>query len=141
MKLRRKVAAIVLFAAIFVGTETGGTAAQQGPPDLRMLMNLDLFEPRSPGQVGGQAAPAASPTNDNDSMLDQIRTLDEMGYLGNHNNGEGNGAPAPRSSNGGPPAQDGGAPAPNVGVPAPAPPSTQQAPSSQPSFDAEGPEP
>ena len=49
-----------------------------------MLMNLDLFEPRH-NNAQGAPAPAASPTDD--SMLDQIRTLDAMGYLGNHDGG------------------------------------------------------
>lgn len=48
--------------------------AQQPPPDLNMLLNLDLF-----------GAPASEPNPDaaspDASMLDQIRTLDAMGYL------------------------------------------------------------
>ena len=122
MKLRRKVIAIMLLAAMLVGSETRRTSAQAAPPDLRMLMNLDLFEPRPSNDVKGAAAPAAPPAED--SMLDQIRTLDAMGYLGNHANAYGTAAgrsdvPAPRAATG-------GAPAP--------------APSSQPSYD-KGPQP
>ncbi len=131
MKLHRKVAAIMLFAAVAVGTESGKAPAQQGPPDLRMLMNLDLFEPPSRNEVKGASAPAAAPTDD--SMLEQIRTLDAMGYLGNHGGADGNGAPAPRAT-------FGSAPAETVGAPAPAA-ASEPAPSSQPSYDVEGPQP
>ena len=48
-------------------------AAQQSPPDLRMLLNLDLFSAPPPSASGDQ--PSAP------SMLDQIRTLNSMGYL------------------------------------------------------------
>ena len=85
MKLRRKVVAIVLIGATVVCGETRRSSAQdaahEAPPDLRMLMNLDLFEPRH-NNAKSVAAPAASPSDD--SMLDQIRTLDAMGYLGNN---------------------------------------------------------
>lgn len=61
-------------------TGTKSSYAQEQPPDLQMLLNLDLFDSRSsqndPGQPeSGQPA----------SMLDQIRTLDAMGYLGSAN--------------------------------------------------------
>ncbi len=123
MKLRRKAAAIMLLAAMLVGSETRRTSAQAAAPDLRMLMNLDLFEPRPSNDVKGAPAPAAPPTED--SMLDQIRTLDAMGYLGNHADADGtaagrNDAPAPRAA--------------VSGAPAPAP-------ASQPSYDVEGPQP
>lgn len=51
--------------------------AQDKPPDLQMLLNLDLFGARPPSDApdnSGGDAPA--------SMLDQIRALDAMGYLG-----------------------------------------------------------
>jgi hypothetical protein len=48
-------------------------AAQQAPPDLRMLLNLDLFSAPPPAASGAQ--PTAP------SMLDQIRTLNSMGFL------------------------------------------------------------
>src|SRR5579862_1360698 len=128
MNLRRKVAAMMLLAAIGVGSETRRASAQDAPPDLRMLMNLDLFEPRANQGANGAAA-AASPTDD--SLLDQIRTLDAMGYLGNHAGDSKNGAPAPRAAVGGAPGAAGDVP----GEP------PASAPASQPSDDVEGPQP
>jgi|SRR5208282_3832389 len=139
MKRRRKVVAIMLLAAMLVGSETGRTSAQGAPPDLRMLMNLDLFEPRPSNGVKGAPAPAAPPTED--SMLDQIRTLDAMGYLGNHADGDGTaavGAGAGRNDAPAPRAAAGGAPGASSVAPAEAPVS---APSSRPSYDVEGPQP
>jgi hypothetical protein len=131
MKLRRKVAAIVLIGATVVFGEAGMASTQDAPPDLRMLMNLDLFEPHHNQARGAPAAsPAASPGDD--SMLDQIRTLDAMGYLGNH-----------RDSAEAAPASDISAPR-----AAETPPATQaqepenpSTPAAQPSMDVEGPLP
>jgi hypothetical protein len=130
MKRRRKVAAIVMLAAMLVVTEKGNAAAQDAPPDLRMLMNLDLFEPRHNGG-NYAAAPAASPSDD--SMFEQIRTLDQMGYLGNHREADGNGTPAPRAAGEMPAA------APPPPESAGAPPESPM-PASHPSNDVEGPE-
>jgi hypothetical protein len=131
MKLRRKVAAIVLIGATVVCGETRRCSAQiaanEAPPDLRMLMNLDLFEPRH-NNAKYAAAPAVAPSDD--SMLDQIRTLNQMGYLANPGD-NGNGAPAPRAPVAGTQGAEDVAP--------PAPP--QAMPASQPSYDAEGPQP
>ena len=130
MKLRRRVAAIVLISATVVFGEAGMASTQDAPPDLRMLMNLDLFEPRH-NQATSGPSPAASPADD--SMLDQIRTLDAMGYLGTHRE-----SPAAAS------APESDAPAPrDAEVPSPAAqgqenPST---PAAQPSNDVEGPLP
>ena len=104
-----------------------------------MLMNLDLFEPRPSNEPRGAAAPAASPTGD--SMLDQIRTLDAMGYLGDHEDG-GNDAPAPKAAMQAPesaphPRESAGVP-PQAAVSAPA---QAPMPASQPSYDVEGPQP
>lgn len=54
---------------------TAMLAWAQEPPDLRMLLDLDLFA----GAAGNpaDAAPGAGP-----SMVDQIRTLAALGYLG-----------------------------------------------------------
>ena len=144
MKLRRKVAALVLIGTTFVCGETRRVLAQESPPDLRMLMNMDLFEPRNNG-AKGSPAPASSPGDD--SMLDQIRTLDAMGYLGNHGDAaNGNGASAPRAA----------MEAPASALPAPesagAPPQSDvdenenepvapPQPASRPSYDVEGPQP
>jgi hypothetical protein len=106
--------------------------AQGGPPDLRMLMNLDLFQPRN---NNGKGTPAAASSPSDDSMLDQIRTLDSMGYLGNHYGANGDSAPAPRATAAAP-TSSGGQPQTSVNEPA-----EQPAPASEPSYDAEGPEP
>ena len=90
-------------------------------------MNLDLFEPRHNNAQGAPAA-AASPTDD--SMLDQIRTLDAMGYLGNHDDADAGDLPAPADA-------AGAAPGAEDVAPSEAPP---QMPSSQPSYDVEGPQ-
>ncbi len=144
MKRRRKVAAIVLIGTMVVCGETGWTSAQDAPPDLRMLMNLELFEPRH-NDAKSAAAPAAVPTDD--SMLDQIRTLDAMGYLGNHeggggNNRRGSGAAAPRAEveapeSAAPPPESTDAP-PQSAVSAPP---EAPRPASRPSDDVEGPQP
>src|ERR1700719_94864 len=129
MKLRRRVAAIVLIGAMVVCGETRRASAQnathEASPDLRMLMNLDLFEPRN-NSAQGAPAPAASPGDD--SMLDQIRTLDSMGYLGSHDDADARDVAAPK------PAERPGA---EDVAPSTAP---AQMPSSQPSHDVEGPQ-
>jgi hypothetical protein len=128
MKRLRKVAAIVLIGTTIVCGETRRTRAQEPPPDLHMLMNLDLFEPRH-NNPQGATAPAISPTDD--SLLDQIRTLDSMGYLGNPADPDEGDLPAPRAAvRAAPGAED--------VAPAKAPP---QIPSSVPSNDVEGPLP
>jgi hypothetical protein len=128
MKLRRRVAAIVLIGATVVCGEAGLASTQDSPPDLRMLMNLDLFEPR-PNRAKAVASPAASQSDD--SMLDQIRTLDAMGYLGNHRDNAAASAPASDM----PAPKAAAAPA---AAQAPENPST---PAAQPSGDVEGPQP
>ena len=50
----------------------GVAAAQESPPNLQMLLNLDLFE----GDTGGGHG-----SGDHDSMVEQIRALDALGYL------------------------------------------------------------
>jgi hypothetical protein len=127
MKRLRKVAAIVLIGTMVVCGETRRTSAQQPPPDLHMLMNLDLFEPRHNNPQGAVAAA----TPDDDSMLDQIRALDKMGYLGNPADADADDSPAPRASV---------RPAPGAEDVAPAK-AVPQIPSSVPSDDVEGPLP
>src|SRR5271155_2401806 len=139
MKLRRKVAALVLIGTTFVCSETRRALAQDPPPDLRMLMNMDLFEPRNNG-AKGSPAPASSPGDD--SMLDQIRTLDAMGYLGNRGDANANGAPAPSAAmeapESAPPAPDSAGAPPQSDIDEPVEP---RQPASRPSYDAEGPQP
>jgi hypothetical protein len=127
MKRRRKMAAIMILAATLVGTEKGRASAQDAPPDLRMLMNLDLFEPRH-NAAQGAPAPAGSPTDD--SMLDQIRTLDAMGYLGNHADANAGDLLAPGAAEDAPPGAEDVAPSR----------AAPQTPSSVPSNDVEGPQ-
>jgi hypothetical protein len=134
MKLRLRVVAIVLIAATVLCGGVVMALAQGAPPDLRMLMNLDLFQPRN-GNAKGASAAAGSPGDD--SMLDQIRTLDSMGYLGDHGGANGNGAPAPRATAAAPASSD-GQPQAEANPPAE---HEHPAPESQPSYDAEGPEP
>jgi hypothetical protein len=79
MRTGRSLAVIALAAAALVTRSTRTGAQEQpspAPPDLRMLLNLDLFTPHS-SDTGNDAAGQLS----NDSMLDQIRALKAMGYL------------------------------------------------------------
>ena len=79
MRTGRSLAVIALAAAALV-TGTDKTGAQEQPPstppDLRMLLNLDLFRPQ-PADAGNGEPEQRS----NASMLDQIRALKAMGYL------------------------------------------------------------
>lgn len=56
------------------------------PPDLRMLLNLDLFKPDSNAEAQSGA------DGGDGSMFEQIRTLNALGYLGGNR-------PAPVHSN------------------------------------------
>jgi hypothetical protein len=79
MRTGRSLAVIALAAAALVmGSKMTGAQEQAPPaqPDLRMLLNLDLFRPQS--SDAGNGAPAQ---RSNGSMLDQIRALKAMGYL------------------------------------------------------------
>jgi hypothetical protein len=53
--------------------------AQDQPPDLQMLLNLDLFS-----SSGGNNSQGPAPGG---SMLDQIRALRQMGYLQGNSEG------------------------------------------------------
>ena len=108
MKLRPKAIAIMILTTTLIFVETRRTSAQDAPPDLRMLMNLDLFAPSSNATKGApdKSAPGINDTpQSDDSMLDQIRALNAMGYFGENPRpagyaGPGNagGEPAPSSS-------------------------------------------
>ncbi len=65
---------LVLAAAIISFGSERASAQSATPPDIRMLLDLDLFRPHSSSHQddGG-----------NDSMLDQIQALRAMGYLNN----------------------------------------------------------
>jgi hypothetical protein len=92
-----------------------------------MLMNLDLFEPR---HNTAKSAPAAEASPADDSMLDQIRALDSMGYLGDHGDD-----PAAAEASDMPASRPVEAPR------ATQRPENQTTPAAQPSYDAEGPSP
>jgi hypothetical protein len=101
MRIGRSLAVIALAAAALVTRSTRTGAQEQpppAPPDLRMLLNLDLFRPHA-ADAGNDTAGQGS----NDSMLDQIRALKAMGYLqGNQENPDSenpdDSATAPRAS-------------------------------------------
>jgi hypothetical protein len=78
MRTGRSLAVIAFAAAaLVVGSNKAGAQEQPPtPPDLRMLLNLDLFKPQ-PSDPGNGAPEQRS----NASMLDQIRALKAMGYL------------------------------------------------------------
>lgn len=61
----------VALAASFLAV--AAASAADNPPDINMLLNLDLF--------GASRADSPADTNQSASMLDQIRTLDAMGFL------------------------------------------------------------
>ena|SRR5215469_5301183 len=132
MKRRHRVAAVVLIGATVLCSGVVRASAQDAPPDLRMLMNLDLFEPR---HNTAQVAPSAGSSPADDSMLDQIRTLDAMGYLGDHGADGTGAAPAPRATAEAPESAS------PTGESATGANSDPSAPASQPSYDAEGPSP
>jgi len=87
---------------LFVSVRRG--VAQQSPP-LRMLLNLDLFAAPTP-EPGSDATPGPS-------MLDQIQTLNQMGYLAGSGS---NSAPASGDEPPVPPIPD-AAPTPDAGLP------------------------
>ncbi|HZP45563.1 MAG TPA: hypothetical protein VFB15_07925 [Candidatus Binataceae bacterium] len=73
---------MALAASFLAATSLMG--ATDSNPDINMLLNLDLFS------SSASAAPDATPDTGNaapESMLDQIRTLNAMGYLGDPNDG------------------------------------------------------
>jgi hypothetical protein len=77
-------------AVLFAGSLA---LAQQSPPDMRMLLNLDLFAAH-PSDAPSE--PGANPSS-KDSMLEQIQTLQALGYL-RGGQGHGRAAPQPLSS-------------------------------------------
>jgi hypothetical protein len=88
----------MLSATMFVCTAVRRASAQDATPNLRMLLNLDLFESR---QSNIESTPVPGAVAPDDSMLQQIRTLNAMGYLGNHPGDAGN--HPPRAAAGAPP--------------------------------------
>jgi hypothetical protein len=75
--MRRRLRSVVLLGVVLALSGGASVQAQNsGPPDLQLLLNLDLFRPQ-PNQL--------APPNSSDTTLDQIRTLNALGYLGNSN--------------------------------------------------------
>ncbi len=66
---RKASIAVLAACALMVG---GVAAAQEPPPNLQMLLNLDLFADNA---RGGQKSGGG------DSMVEQIRTLHALGHL------------------------------------------------------------
>jgi len=77
----RKVLLVITASSILLFGTTRQSGAQEKSPDLRMLLNLDLFG----AQPGGSPANGAE---QGPSMMDQIRALNEMGYLGGRPGGQ-----------------------------------------------------
>lgn len=65
--------ASAMFLALLISSAPAAQAQNDQPPDLNMLLNLDLFKP-NPN--------AATQSGGDGSMLDQIQTLNALGYLG-----------------------------------------------------------
>lgn len=84
MKSGPSLASAMLIALLISSGTPPARAQGDPPPDLNMLLNLDLFKP-------GPNAAAQNGAGGDGSMLDQIRTLNAMGYLGP------NGSPPPDS--------------------------------------------
>jgi hypothetical protein len=71
---------------VLVASGTSPVRAQDSaPPDLHMLLDLDLFRSLQRGEKGWEGS------SSNDSTLDQIRTLNALGYLGNSDNARASG--------------------------------------------------
>jgi hypothetical protein len=70
----RNLLTTILLAATILFIGSSACCAQDDTPPLRMLLNLDLFTPHG-------SSPPGAPADDNDSMLEQVRTLRAMGYL------------------------------------------------------------
>jgi len=76
-RTRFKLMFVVAFAAALSAGIGSRAAAQDEPPDLRMLLNLDLFDRSQEPPMAANSQTSAAP-----SMLEQIRALRAMGYLG-----------------------------------------------------------
>ncbi len=112
----------MLSATAYVITEAPQASAQDAPPSLRMLLNLDLFSSR---QTDASATPGPGGAA-SDSMLDQIRALDALGYLGNPPDATASDAASQSSV--------------RPSVEPPEAPEPTPAPPGNPDFDAEGPQ-
>jgi hypothetical protein len=85
--------ASAMLLALLISSAPAAWAQNDPPPDLNMLLNLDLFKPNP-------NAAAQNGAGGNGSMLEQIQTLNALGYLGP------NGSPPPNSYAPPPPPQN-----------------------------------
>jgi hypothetical protein len=76
------VAIKVLSMALILSCARSAWAQDSASPDMRMLLNLDLFRSRP------QASSASQTGDSNGSLLEQIRTLNALGYLDQGNESE-----------------------------------------------------
>ncbi len=72
--LRSAIGGAILLAALILSGTRNAWSQEQQPPDLQMLLNLDLFSAPAGGTNSDEAPPGGS-------LLDQIRALRQMGYL------------------------------------------------------------
>jgi len=77
MRVIHRLMITLTFAGTLLVSRAIAARAQSDPPDLKMLLNLDLY---GGSQAKGSSA-AGAPGEQAPSMLDQIRTLRAMGYL------------------------------------------------------------
>jgi len=78
MRVTHRMMITVTLIGTILASRASSARAQNDPPDLKMLLNLDLY-----GRSQTKGTPAAGPSGSQpSSMLDQIRTLRAMGYLG-----------------------------------------------------------
>jgi hypothetical protein len=70
----RNLLTTILLAATILFISSRACEAQDNTPPPRMLLNLDLFTSYAANQPG-------TPSDGDDSMLDQVRALRAMGYL------------------------------------------------------------
>lgn len=90
MKSGPSLARAMLLALLISSTAAPARAQNEPPPDLNMLLNLDLFKPNpnAAAQDGGDG-----------SMLEQIQTLSTLGYLGPNGSSPNSYAPPPPPQN------------------------------------------
>ncbi len=73
---------MIALAAAALAVQSIAARAQDEPassaPDMRMLLNLDLFRPQTASSAGAGQPDAGT----GGSMVDQIRALRALGYLG-----------------------------------------------------------
>jgi len=83
----RNIITLMVLATALLFPGVGAATAQESPPNLRMLLNLDLFAAH-PGNSNGPQGPGSNgaAAGTNDSMVDQIRTLNALGYLRTNQN-------------------------------------------------------